>query len=105
MVITKSALHEDGMAGYEIDMFRKECDWDWVLLPKLVGGGRGRKTRKGQGNICQTVFFYLTQSISLACLTFVTNGLPHWYFYLLDRGHIKPKKTLDLNSETLICNT
>jgi hypothetical protein len=48
MAITKSALYEDGMAGYEIDMFRKECGWDWVLLPKMVGGGRRRKQEKGR---------------------------------------------------------
>jgi hypothetical protein len=38
MAVTKSALHEDGMASYEICMFRKECGWDSVLLPKMVGG-------------------------------------------------------------------
>jgi hypothetical protein len=38
VAVTKSALHEDGMAGYEIGMLDKECGWDWVLLAKMVGG-------------------------------------------------------------------
>jgi hypothetical protein len=52
--VTKLALHEDkdGTVGYEISMFHRKCHGDRVLLPKMVGGGRGRKTRKGEGKTC-----------------------------------------------------